>query len=139
MSGHLTNGSADQPTECGLDKIGFRRELTERMIRFSGNVGRFLVKLPPSPSREKLRDQLGRSASSVGANYAESSAAESTRDFVHKLSIALKEAEETNFWLGSLCVEFPDLESEGEALRKENLEFIKILQRSITTARKGMT
>ena len=84
-----------------------------------------------------LTGAIGRSGSSVGANYAESGAAESQKDFVHKLSIALKEAEETNFWLGCLsreCPQFP----EADALIKENREFIQILQKSISTAKRNL-
>ena len=81
---------------------------------------------------------LGRSGSSVGANYAESRAAESTKDFIHKLSIALKEAEETDFWLGCLAMEYPQF-SEAEALRTENHEFVKILQSSITTTKRNLS
>ena len=94
-----------------------------------------LKRLPRCPARDRLQDQLGRSGSSVGANYAESGAAESANDFIHKLSIALKEAEETDFWLGCLCLEHPEI-PDAESLRRENHEFVKILQRSITTARK---
>ena len=45
--------------------------------------------------------QLLRSGTSVGANVAESIHAQSTADFVSKLNIALKEADETKFWLDS--------------------------------------
>ena len=46
-----------------------------------------------------LSKQLLRSGTSIGANIQESTAAESTNDFVHKLSIASKEARETKYWL----------------------------------------
>ena len=120
-----------------MDIIEFRRNTLERMINFTAALDRLLKSLPPSLAKNKLQDQLGRSGSSVGANYAESGAAESPRDFVHKLSIALKEAEETDFWLGCLCAEYPEIE-QAETLRKENHEFVLILQKSITTARRTM-
>lgn len=46
-----------------------------------------------------ISKQLLRSATSIGANIAESEASESRADFVHKLSIANKEARETLYWL----------------------------------------
>ena len=46
-----------------------------------------------------LSKQILRSATSVGANIHEAVASESKRDFIHKLSIALKEARETSYWL----------------------------------------
>ncbi len=46
-----------------------------------------------------MSKQILRSGTSIGANVAESIRAESTADFVHKLSISRKEAEETLYWL----------------------------------------
>ncbi len=46
-----------------------------------------------------IKRQLIKSSTSIGANIAEAQYAESRADFIHKLSIALKEASETEFWL----------------------------------------
>ena len=46
-----------------------------------------------------ISKQLLRSGTSIGANVQESSAAFSKKDFVHKISIASKEARETKYWL----------------------------------------
>ena len=46
-----------------------------------------------------LSKQLRRSGTSIGANVAESQQAQSRADFISKLSIALKEAVETNYWI----------------------------------------
>ena len=46
-----------------------------------------------------IANQLIKSGTSIGANARESQNAESKRDFVHKLKIAAKEAEETEYWL----------------------------------------
>ncbi len=46
-----------------------------------------------------LSKQLLRSGTSIGANVEEANQAESKADFIHKLSIALKESFETNYWL----------------------------------------
>jgi four helix bundle protein len=46
-----------------------------------------------------LSKQLLRSGTSIGANVEESTAAQSANDFIHKLSIASKEARETKYWL----------------------------------------
>jgi four helix bundle protein len=47
--------------------------------------------------------QILKSGTSIGANIRESQYAESTDDFVHKLKIALKEANESEYWLDLLC------------------------------------
>lgn len=46
-----------------------------------------------------LSKQFLRSSTSIGANIHEAISAESTKDFIHKISIALKEAHETKYWL----------------------------------------
>ena len=46
-----------------------------------------------------ISKQLLRSATSIGANVEEAIAAQSRKDFVHKMSIASKEARETKYWL----------------------------------------
>lgn len=113
-----------------------RQALIRRMAKFTVRLDSMLRALPPCLAKRKLQDQLGRSGSSIGANYAESGPAESARDFVHKLSIALKEAEETGFWLQ--CVLADDSENaEADALWKECHEFVKILQSSISTAKRN--
>ena len=46
-----------------------------------------------------ISDQIGRSATSIGANIYEANYAQSKKDFVSKLEIALKEANETGYWI----------------------------------------
>ena len=49
-----------------------------------------------------LSKQLLRCGTSIGANCRESKNAQSTADFINKLNIALKESDETNYWLNLL-------------------------------------
>ncbi len=51
------------------------------------------------PKSSYMTDQLARAGTSVGANIHEAQYAQSKRDFVAKLEIALKEANETSYWL----------------------------------------
>lgn len=74
-------------------------ELLERTFQFGVDVLTFLFTLPKSKVNDVLTYQLAKAATSVGANYEESQAAESKNDFVHKISIVLKEARESNYWL----------------------------------------
>ncbi|MBL7946632.1 MAG: four helix bundle protein [Flavobacteriales bacterium] len=64
-------------------------ELSVRTIRFVNQLG---------CERAWLIDQFERSACSPGANSKEAQNAESLKDFVHKLKIALKEADEAEYW-----------------------------------------
>ncbi len=58
-----------------------------------------LVKYLKSKKEFVLSNQLLKSGTSIGANISEAQAAQSTRDFISKMSIASKEARETEYWL----------------------------------------
>ena len=60
------------------------------------------TELLESQKKYNLARQLFRSGTSIGANVKESQGAESKIDFIHKLKIAYKEAEESRYWL-ELC------------------------------------
>lgn len=83
-----------------------------------------------------LSKQLLRAGASIGANVNEAICARSKRDFVHKLSISLKEARERKYWL-NLLKESAYLESNSFANLMDICdEIIKILSSIILTARK---
>lgn len=82
-----------------------------------------------------LSKQLLRSATSVGAMVEEANQAESKADFIHKLSIANKEANETHYWI-RLLGDSKILDStKGEILLNKCIEVIKILTASIKTSK----
>ena len=58
-----------------------------------------LVKVLKSKHETIISSQIGRSGTSIGANIREAQYAHGTADFVAKLQIALKEANETGYWL----------------------------------------
>lgn len=72
----------------------------------------------------QIASQVVRSGTSIGANVRESQRAESSVDFRHKLRIALKEADETKYWLELINVKINEVDKE----LFENLEeIIKLL------------
>ncbi len=78
-----------------------------------------------------IANQLIRSGTSIGANMQEADSASSRRDFINKVTIAKKEAQETNYWLkiikgSGLVKDVPD-EKELIALLKESEELSRIL------------
>jgi four helix bundle protein len=82
-----------------------------------------------------LSKQLLRSGTAIGALVEEANQAESKADFIHKLSIANKEANETQYWI-RLLIDSEVIESvRGEALLKECTELVKILTASIKTSK----
>jgi four helix bundle protein len=74
-------------------------DIDERAALFADRCIKVALALPNNGVAWELARQLVRSAGSVGANLTESKGAISKRDFQHKVSIALREARETLYWL----------------------------------------
>jgi len=66
---------------------------------FGENIIDFVKTLPINPINSELIRQIVKSGTSIGANYMEADAAESKKDFRHKIAICKKEAKETKHWL----------------------------------------
>src|SRR5262245_26893537 len=85
--------------------------------------------------RFAFADQVLRSGCSIGANVKEAQSAESKSDFIHKLKIASKEAEETEYWL-ELCQFDKNYPKPGKLL--QDIESIlKVLAKIISTSKKS--
>lgn len=82
-----------------------------------------------------LSNQLLKSGTSIGANVFESERAESKRDFIHKLQIALKEANETAYWLSLMKDTHLIDEKSGVELSKDCEELGKLLTSIIKTTK----
>ena len=74
-------------------------ELKQRTKTFAQRVLRLIEALPASRSGGIIANQLGRSGTSVGANYRAVCRARSAADFYSKLGIVEEEADESAFWL----------------------------------------
>jgi four helix bundle protein len=97
-----------------LDVIVYTEELEER-------------------KRFNMASQLFRSGLSIGANVKEAQNAESKADFIHKIKIALKEADETEYWL-NLCKHsknYPD----PDMLIQKLTPILKIMNKIIGTSK----
>ena len=73
--------------------------MEELSIKFALRVIKLYKYLFEEKKEYIMSKQLYRSGTSIGANIAESKTAQSDADFINKLSIALKEANETKYWL----------------------------------------
>jgi four helix bundle protein len=74
-------------------------ELKERTMQFAVRVLKMADALPKSVSGRTVANQVARSGCSVAANYRAALRAKSRRDFVHKITTVLEEADETAFWI----------------------------------------
>ena len=77
-------------------------KLSELSMEFSIQIIN-LVKRLKEQKESIISNQIGRSGTSIGANIREAKYAHGTADFISKLQIALKEANETGYWLELLC------------------------------------
>lgn len=82
-----------------------------------------------------LSKQLLRSGTAIGALIEEVNQGESKADFIHKLSIANKEANETQYWIRLLIDSNTLGKKTGEPLLIKSIELIKILTASIKTSK----
>lgn len=73
-------------------------KLAELSMDFSVQIIE-LVKELKTKHESVIANQIGRSATSIGANIYEANYAQGKKDFISKLEIALKEASETGYWL----------------------------------------
>jgi four helix bundle protein len=82
-----------------------------------------------------LSRQLIRSATSVGANIREANNAQSKADFIHKLSISLKECDESQYWLELLKDSLYIENSVFDKLHSEAIQIHRLLTRIILTTK----
>lgn len=106
-------------------------DLEDRMEKFGVGIINFCRSLDADYVSRPIISQLVRSATSIGANYAEANNASSKRDFQNKVSLSKKESQETIHWLRMLDPCFLQHQTKINNFRNEAHEFVLILQ-SIT-------
>ena len=111
-----------------------RFDLEERLLDYAAAVIRLVEELPKTRAGNLVADQLLRSGTSALPNHAEAQAAESLKDFIHKLKVCHKELRESLRWL-RLIERVPLLDVTMTAtLRDETDQLIRIFRASIRTA-----
>ena len=111
-------------------------ELSRQSIDFAVEVIN-LVKRLKEVRESVISNQIGRSGTSIGANIHEAQYAHGKADFIAKLQIALKEANETGYWLELLYRTDYIEESEYKALDSACTSIRVMLIASIKTAQSG--
>jgi len=115
------------------ERLSKKKALESRTKRFAIAVFKYLDSMDSTLANRIIGNQLGRSASSIGANYREANRAESKEDFVHKLGITLKESAETEYWLDILESRSPK-SAAVQDLHAEATELVRIFQSARRTA-----
>jgi four helix bundle protein len=114
-------------------------DIQDRTFKFGVRIIKFVDKLPRTLSATELGRQLLKSGISIAANMEEANGAESKSDFIHKVSIAYKEARETRLWLGMMKAAELTNTVEVKELYAESDELVRILFAILRKARSSRT
>lgn len=116
------------------DNVNLKTNLRYRSFQFSLRIIKFINKLPNERVFWIITDQLLRCATSIGANIIEARSSSSRKDFVKFYDIALKSANETEYWLLLLRdSKLIEEDKELNTLIKKNEEISKMLASSLLT------
>lgn len=112
--------------------------LKERLMDFSISVIVLTRNLPNTPENIIIVKQIIRSATSIGANYAEAFYAYSLIDFIHVINISRKETNETLYWLELLLRANPSKKELIAPILEEGTSILRIFIASVKTARTNL-
>lgn len=102
-------------------------DIKERTFRFGAEIVRLVLTLPKNSAGFAISGQLVRSGTSIGANVIEAQNCGTKKDFIYTLTISLKEARETEYWLKITNeVKLADQDFVSKLIKEIN-ELIKIL------------
>ncbi|MFH1193620.1 MAG: four helix bundle protein [bacterium] len=120
------------------EKMPKKYDLEERTARYGENIIDFARKIPKNEITQRLIPQLVGAGTAVGSNYCEADCAESNKDFIHKMSIANKEAKESKHFLRMMAKACPELAKEARILWQEGRELNLIFTTIINNAKKKL-
>ncbi len=110
--------------------------LTSKSMDFAIRIVNLFKFLAQNQKEYILSKQLLPSGTSIGANIREATQAQSKPDFISKLSIALKEAVETSYWIELMAHTDYITHAQAISINTDCTELIKLLTASINTAKK---
>jgi four helix bundle protein len=120
-----------------MNKLEFATQMQARTKKFAIQIIKLFGKLPKTDEARVLGRQLLRSGTSTAANYRAVCRAKSVADFISKLGTVVEEADESLLWLELMeeagvypCAQLVSLKS-------ESVELVRILQTSLSTAKRN--
>ena len=112
--------------------------LTIKSYRFAIRIVKMVRGIACSPKEYGMLNQVFRSGTAIGALVSESTYAQSPKDFINKLSVALKECNETLYWLNLLKdTDYIQID-EFISLEKDCRELLALLISSIKTTKQNL-
>jgi four helix bundle protein len=115
--------------------MAYENVIVEKSFRFALQIIEFAEHLEEN-KKYVIAKQILKAGTSIGANIKEAQSAESKADFIHKLKIADKEANELEYWL-QLC-KMAENYPNPASLENELLEIKKLLSKIISTAKANL-
>jgi four helix bundle protein len=112
-----------------------KKDLSDRLLDFAVSVIKVSHMLPNTVAGRHVGGQLIRAGTSSGSNYEEACGAESRSDFVHKMSVVLKELKETRFWLRVIQRTGMLSATHTDSVSDECKQLCAIIAKSIITAK----
>lgn len=109
----------------------------DKSLAFAKRIAKLYRFLVDKKKETIMSKQILRSGTSIGANIREGLFAQSRKDFISKMNIALKEAGETDYWLEILYSAEYLIEMEYKSLKNDNDELIKLLSSIIKTTKEN--
>ncbi len=122
---------------CAM-KLDLKGPLQQKSFAFGAEAYRLCAVLWKTEKEWILTRQLMRSSTAIGALCAESEHAQSKSDFIHKLSIARKECNESNYWIAMMLEVGLLSEHVAEKLGAQAEELMRLLTSSIRTAQNNL-
>lgn len=114
------------------------QELEKRLKDFGLRVLNLVKNLPKTEENRIFGHQVIRSATSIGANYAEAIYSHTKQDFVHCLNISRKEVSETLYWLEMISSVNPTFSLKMADIIDENKQLLKIFISSVKTTKENI-
>ncbi|MEY2439711.1 MAG: hypothetical protein QOI34_1096 [Verrucomicrobiota bacterium] len=134
-TGHPYGRRDANVVDCQKEKTKF--DLEDRLLEFSARIIKLVDALPNTRAGNHVAGQLLRCGTSPYANHGEVQAAESRKDFIHKLGVCFKELKEIKRWLRLVVRAGLIAPEKLRPLLIEADEIIRIFGASIRTAEKN--
>ena len=109
----------------------------DKTFSFAVKVVKLVTHLQKNRKEFILSEQLLKSGTAAGALVREAEHAQSRKDFIHKMSIGLKEINESNYWLNLMRETGTINQEEYEKIQPDCLEILRIMAKIVKTSKQN--
>ncbi len=132
----MDNGLMDNLYFTPLNQLAMKENILKtKSFDFAVRIVKLYKFLKKEHNEFILSQQIVRSGTSIGALIREAEHGESLKDFIHKLTIGLKEANESKYWLDLLFATYVLTKKMYDSINKDCEELLKLLTASVKTSK----